>query len=95
MQFLLNAVLAVDTFFFLSGFLASYLFLDNFNKQKAAEAASGKKKKGNIVAWSGLVYFHRYVRLTPLYLLALLFWTYVIPLTFNGYYYQAYIVWNS
>jgi hypothetical protein len=37
------------------GFLASYLFLDNFKKQAAAAAQSGRKPKGNIVAWSGLV----------------------------------------
>ena len=77
----------------LSSFLASYLFLDSYAKQRAAEAQSGKKKREpNIFAFSGLVYFHRYLRLTPLYLVAILFWTYVIPLTFQGYFWQSYMV---
>ena len=92
-QFLFNATFGVDTFFMLSSFLAAYLFLDSFNKAKAAEEKSGKKKREpNVFLWSSIVYFHRYVRLTPLYLIVLLFWTYVLPLTFQGYYEEAYIV---
>ena len=92
-QFVFNAVFAVDTFFFLSAFLASYLFLDSFAKQRAAEAQTGKKKREpNIFAWSGLVYFHRYLRLTPLYLVALMFWTYLLPLTFQGYFWNNFMV---
>jgi peptidoglycan/LPS O-acetylase OafA/YrhL len=93
MQVPYNATLAVDTFFLLSAFLASYLFLDSFAKQKAAEQAAGKKKRQpNIFAWSGLVYFHRYLRLTPLYFVAIMFWTYVFPLTANGPYWSKFLV---
>jgi len=87
-----NATLAVDTFFVLSSFLAGYLFLDSFAKAKAAEAASGKKKREpNIFAWSGLVYFHRYLRLTPLYFVAIMFYTYVIPIVSNGPYWNKFL----
>ena len=92
-QLVYNATLAVDTFFLLSAFLAAYLFLDSFAKQKAAQTTAGKKKREpNIFAWSGLVYFHRYLRLTPLYFVAIMFYTYVIPLVANGPYWNKFLV---
>ncbi len=75
-QFLFAAESAVDTFFALSGFLATYLFLDSFAKARN----SGKPvREPNLAGWSLLVYFHRYLRLTPLYFIAIMFWTYVLP----------------
>ena len=55
-----NAYSSVDTFFTLSGFLVAYLLL----KQLAKGGTSAKH-------WFAY-YFHRYVRLTPPYLLAIL-----------------------
>ena len=52
-QFLINGTLSVDSFFFLSGFLTSYLFI------------KGCWKKGVSAKTMGLYYFHRYWRLTP------------------------------
>ena len=53
-QMVVNAVLAVDTFFFMSGFLTAYLFMKE----------CGKKKMISIKTMV-LYYFHRYWRLTP------------------------------
>ncbi|KAK3732191.1 hypothetical protein RRG08_026573 [Elysia crispata] len=53
-----NAFVSVDTFFTLSGFLVSYL------------AVTEMKKRGWRLNW-GLFYFHRFWRLTPPYMLAI------------------------
>jgi len=53
-QLIVNAPLAVDSFFFLSGFLTCYTFLRECGQQ---EHVTGKKM--------GLYYLHRYIRLTP------------------------------
>lgn len=53
-QIIINAPLAVDTFFFLSGFLTAYLFMKECGPK---EKVSGKTM--------GLYYLHRYLRLTP------------------------------
>ncbi|XP_021359994.1 nose resistant to fluoxetine protein 6-like [Mizuhopecten yessoensis] len=55
---LVNALLSVDTFFTLSGLLVSYLFMKEM-----------KKEKGRI-NWF-MFYFHRFWRLTPVYMLVL------------------------
>ena len=53
---------AVDTFFWMSGLLMAYLFILEVNK---AESFSG---------WSlGMVYVHRYLRITPVYIFCTLF----------------------
>lgn len=53
-QFILNATLSVDTFYFMSGFLTAYLFMKECGKQREV------KPKTMI-----LYYVHRYWRLTP------------------------------
>lgn len=58
---ILNAVYAVDTFFYLSGLLLTYLTLKQMTKTN-----------GNL-NW-GLYYFHRYWRITPLYMMVLAIW---------------------
>ncbi|EFO27287.2 hypothetical protein LOAG_01188 [Loa loa] len=60
---IVQAPLAVDSFFYLSGMLTSYLFMEKFK----AEAAKGRSIY-SIDMWS-LFYIHRYIRLTPIYLM--------------------------
>lgn len=53
---------AVDTFFWLSGLLMAYLFILEVNKTP------------NFSAWKlSMVYIHRYLRITPVYMFCLLF----------------------
>ena len=67
-----SGILAVDTFFFLSGFLGAYLFLVKYpTKSKCLSPIKVL-----------IAYFHRYYRLTPLLAFIVYFSTYVIfPLT--------------
>nr|CRZ23040.1 BMA-NRF-6 [Brugia malayi] len=60
---IVQAPLAVDSFFYLSGMLTSYLFMRKFE----AEAAKGRSIY-SLDMWS-LFYIHRYIRLTPIYLM--------------------------
>lgn len=57
-QAILQAFFAVDSFFVLSGFLLTYLFMNEYTK-----------KKGDM-SW-GYFYVHRFVRLTPMYMVLL------------------------
>ncbi|XP_071452933.1 nose resistant to fluoxetine protein 6-like [Hetaerina americana] len=58
---LLNGPIVVDTFFAISGFLVCYLMIQEYEK----------KKRINIF----MLYVHRYVRLTPVYMVVLAFYT--------------------
>ncbi|XP_045481000.1 uncharacterized protein LOC123685389 [Harmonia axyridis] len=58
---LLNGPIVVDTFFTISGFLGCYMMLLEFDK---------RKKMMNV----GLVYIHRFLRLTPAYAVVLGFY---------------------
>jgi hypothetical protein len=60
-QLILNAVFSVDTFFVLSGFLTAILFVRHVDKQ------GGLSSRMMI-----LYYLHRYIRLTPTFLLTIL-----------------------
>ena len=62
--FVSSGVYAVDTFFYMSGFLATYLLLKSFPKDIAAFTASTRVL---------LIYADRYIRLTPFYALCILF----------------------
>ncbi|XP_077994444.1 nose resistant to fluoxetine protein 6-like [Glandiceps talaboti] len=73
-QAILNATFSVDTFFFLSGLLVTYLTL--------RELMEGRK-----INWF-LFYFHRFWRLTPVYMFVLFFTTYLVPYFGNGPYAQ-------
>ncbi|XP_077994519.1 nose resistant to fluoxetine protein 6-like [Glandiceps talaboti] len=64
-QAISNATFSVDTFFFLSGLLVTYLTL--------RELTEGRK-----VNWF-MFYFHRFWRLTPVYLFLIFFVTYLFP----------------
>ena len=61
----------VDTFFFISGLLVTYLCLSNL------VAKDGK------INW-GLFYFHRFWRLTPVYAFVLMIWGSLVVYTLNG-----------
>ncbi|OMJ91128.1 hypothetical protein SteCoe_6392 [Stentor coeruleus] len=58
----LGACNAVDTFFFMSGLLVTYLFLEEI-----------VKTPNLYILKSGLALVHRYLRITPLYMFCLLF----------------------
>ena len=60
-QFIISAVLSVDTFFVLSGFLTAVLFIRQVKKE-------GKLSFRLMI----LYYVHRYIRLTPVFLLMIL-----------------------
>ena len=63
---------AVDVFFFLSGFLASYVILARMHKRRG-------KGEGCLAA-----VLHRWIRLFPLYAFTMLFATAILPLFAEG-----------
>jgi peptidoglycan/LPS O-acetylase OafA/YrhL len=65
-QVITNAVFSVDTFFVMSGFMAAYLMLQEIDKRKNFSVK-------NIFQ----IYFHRIWRITPTYLVILLFLRYL------------------
>nr|CDJ90705.1 Hypothetical protein CBG06590 [Haemonchus contortus] len=65
-QVIVQATLAVDSFFFLSGLLASYLFFKKLLKDKVIRNAR------NPLMWL-MIYVKRYTRLTPTYAVIMLF----------------------
>jgi len=69
-QVIPSAELAVDVFFFISGFLVVYMVLKEMKSRKS-------------IPW-GLFYFHRYWRLTPVYGLIILFYTTLSPYLIVG-----------
>ena len=60
MQVIGNAVLAVDTFYMISGFLTAYILLKKF-------------KKVSSPAFIAKIYLHRYLRLTMVYGIVIIF----------------------
>jgi len=73
-QAILSAEFSVDSFFFMSGFLATYI---------------GIKKIGGLGKWTPLkaapfMYIDRWLRLTPVYLFVLLTYTYLLPALSSG-----------
>ncbi|KHN76709.1 Nose resistant to fluoxetine protein 6 [Toxocara canis] len=71
-QILTNAFFAVDTFFFMSGLLVSYIWFKEFYRNK--------RRQMSAYAWI-MFYVHRIIRLSPPYYLAVAFYTFVF-LTF-------------
>ncbi|CAH1252795.1 Hypp1588, partial [Branchiostoma lanceolatum] len=69
-----NSYVSVDSFFFLSGLLMSYLLIQHIQKTK---------EKGKSVPY-GMVYFHRYWRLTPTYMFVMMLYMWVFPYIFSG-----------
>ena len=70
-QAIINATFSVDTFFVLSGLLVTYLTLCELKR------SAGK------LNWF-LFYFHRYIRLTPVYMICLGIWVTMLPYLFDG-----------
>ncbi|CAG0891484.1 unnamed protein product [Darwinula stevensoni] len=71
---IVNAVVSVDTFFFLSGLLVTYLLLKELDRNKG---------RFNIFRF----YFHRYIRLTPALALLIAFTTVYMSRLRSGPYY--------
>ncbi|XP_019636641.1 PREDICTED: nose resistant to fluoxetine protein 6-like [Branchiostoma belcheri] len=70
----MNALVSVDSFFFLSGLLMTYLLLRQIGKNR---------EKGKSVPY-GMLYFHRYWRLTPTYMFVMMLYVWVLPYMFSG-----------
>ncbi|XP_055947830.1 nose resistant to fluoxetine protein 6-like [Argiope bruennichi] len=70
-QIILNGFFCVDSFFVLSGFLVGYLFLQQ------AQKTDGE------IPWL-YFYVHRYVRLTPVYMIVVAFYTTISPFLGSG-----------
>ncbi|GBM27687.1 Nose resistant to fluoxetine protein 6 [Araneus ventricosus] len=71
LQVIMNGYFSVDSFFVLSGFLVGYVYF------QAAAKTDGK------IPWL-YFYIHRYIRLTPVYMLVLAFYTTVSPFLGSG-----------
>lgn len=70
MQLVVNAYFAVDTFFFQSGLLLTFVWFKKHRQNpRATNSFSG---------WF-LFYFHRIVRLSPAYFFAIAFYTWIFP----------------
>jgi len=70
-QAIYNATFSVDSFFVLSGLLLTYLTLSEM-----------RKRNGQIKWW--LFYVHRYLRLTPIYMMCLAIWAGTMPYWYDG-----------
>ncbi len=73
-----SGTLSVDTFFFISAFLAAYLLLQKLDK----EELKGTEKP--IQKWLPMFYLHRYLRVTPAYAFAFFLHWKVAPLLATG-----------
>ncbi|ULT87604.1 hypothetical protein L3Y34_007037 [Caenorhabditis briggsae] len=65
---LVNAYFAVDTFFFISAFLLSFLWFKTLQKQRKMVLSAG--------GWV-MFYVHRIARLSPVYYITILFFTFI------------------
>ena len=86
-QVILHGVYAVDTFLVLGGFLLGYLTLRRLDK---IDFSTGGSPTGRMVKFFGKMYLHRYLRLTPVYLLALFVYIGISPYFGNGPTWQQY-----
>eukprot|EP01065_Artemidia_motanka_P025112 TRINITY_DN29_c0_g1_i3.p1 TRINITY_DN29_c0_g1~~TRINITY_DN29_c0_g1_i3.p1 ORF type:complete len:834 (+),score=192.25 TRINITY_DN29_c0_g1_i3:77-2578(+) len=81
MVFLGSAFYAVDTFFFMSGFLACYSFT---HPTKGWKKRVPNGEVGKTIFNTLMVYVDRYVRLTPLYALLIFFAAYLLQYFGSG-----------
>ena len=68
-QIVINAYLAVDTFFWQGGLLLSYIWFKKYNQNK--------KQSMSLFNWI-MFYVHRIVRLSPPYYILIAFYTWVV-----------------
>ncbi|KAI9589996.1 uncharacterized protein LOC119639842 [Glossina fuscipes] len=86
-----NATFSVDTFFFISGFLVTLLFMKH--EKKYPSDMHQYVKKGT---WDTLMMLlYRYIRLTPAYLFVIFFNDFSLRETFNNSIFQATIAPNT
>lgn len=74
-----SAEFSVDTFFYMSGFLAVYVGLKKLRKLQPLQVLQG----------APLMYLDRWLRLTPLYMFVVWFYVYVIPTMASGPYWAV------
>ncbi|XP_037825920.1 uncharacterized protein LOC119613920 [Lucilia sericata] len=86
-----NATFSVDTFFFISGFLVTLLYLKSMKKD--AEDSTKYMKKGFVDTVILVVY--RYIRLTPAYLFVIFFNDFALRQTFDGSVFQPTVLPNT
>ncbi|XP_050332310.1 uncharacterized protein LOC126760599 [Bactrocera neohumeralis] len=79
-QFVGNATFSVDTFFFISGFLLTLIFL---KQEKKYPDDTGQFLRRSMKE-TGFVLLYRYIRLTPAYLFVILFNDFALRQTFNN-----------
>ncbi|XP_012156246.1 uncharacterized protein LOC101448338 [Ceratitis capitata] len=79
-QFIGNATFSVDTFFFISGFLVTLIFLKQ-DKKYPDDAGRFLKRS---MKDTGFLLLYRYIRLTPAYLFVIFFNDFTLRQTFNN-----------
>ncbi|ODM95572.1 Nose resistant to fluoxetine protein 6 [Orchesella cincta] len=79
--FITNAAIVVDVFFVIGGFLVSLTLL-----------AMLEKTRGSMKSMP-MVYLHRYLRITPMYMIIVAFATFVFPLMGSGPYWHVTKTW--
>jgi peptidoglycan/LPS O-acetylase OafA/YrhL len=77
-------VYAVDSFFWLSGFLVVFLLVKQLKKMDARARDGSPLSMGRKCAFWFMFYFHRYYRLTPVYFLIILIWWRLVPQLSDG-----------
>ena len=73
-QAILSAEFSVDSFFFMSGFLATYIGIKKLSTRGTCQ----------ILKMSPLMYLDRFLRLTPVYFFIVMFYTYLSPMLSSG-----------
>uniref|UniRef100_A0A1I8Q753 Nose resistant-to-fluoxetine protein N-terminal domain-containing protein n=1 Tax=Stomoxys calcitrans TaxID=35570 RepID=A0A1I8Q753_STOCA len=90
-QFIGNATFSVDTFFFISGFLVTLLYLKQ--DKKLPERTSQFLKKGFLD--TTIVVIYRYIRLTPTYLFVIFFNDFARRQTFDNSVFQPSVPYQT
>ncbi|CAM9306129.1 unnamed protein product [Chrysoparadoxa australica] len=75
-QLFFSARFAVDTFFYLSGFLVVYVMLKRFD--------TNRQQMQRWPQWLPYFYLHRWLRIFPMYMFCMLFWWKVAPYMGEG-----------
>ncbi|KAG5180333.1 acyltransferase family-domain-containing protein [Tribonema minus] len=76
-QAITSAFLSVDTFFYISGFLLTHVTLSKLS-------AAAPLSRGAALRWLPALYLHRWLRITPTFMAAVLLYWQVLPLLDAG-----------